>query len=77
MTEVIEKSGEEICSPRNQARHLYWQGWRISSIARFLGVSRGTVQGWKDAGKWAEAQPIERVEGALESRLVQLIFSRH
>ncbi|CAN7261892.1 terminase ATPase subunit family protein [Variovorax sp. LjRoot84] len=58
---------------RRSARHLYWQGWRISSIAEFLGIPRTTVHGWKDAEQWDKAQPIERVEGALEARLVQLI----
>ncbi len=55
------------------ARHLYWQGWRVSSIAEWIAEPRTTVHGWKDAEKWDEAQPIERVEGALEARLVQLI----
>ncbi len=45
----------------------------MSSIAEFLGVARSTVQTWKDADRWADAQPLDRVEGALESRLVQLI----
>lgn len=58
---------------RRTARHLYWQGWRISSIAQLLGLPRTTVHGWKDAEQWDKAQPIERVEGALEARLVQLI----
>lgn len=58
---------------RRTARHLYWQGWRLSSIAEFLTTPRSTLQGWKDAEKWEDAQPIQRVEGALECRLVQLI----
>lgn len=58
---------------RTTARHLYWQGWRISSIAEYLALPRTTVQTWKDAEKWGEAQAIDRVEGALEARLVQLI----
>ncbi|MBX9612416.1 MAG: terminase family protein [Burkholderiales bacterium] len=58
---------------RRRARDLYWQGWRITSVAEFLQVPRTTVHGWKDAEKWDAAQPIQRVEGALESRLVQLI----
>lgn len=58
---------------RRRARDLYWQGWRISSIAEYIGEPRTTVHGWKDAEKWDDAQPIQRVEGALESRLVQLI----
>ncbi|SFO51790.1 Uncharacterized protein YjcR [Variovorax sp. OK605] len=58
---------------RRAARNLYWQGWRISSIAEYLGQPRTTVHGWKDAEQWDKAQAIERVEGALETRLVQLI----
>jgi len=58
---------------RRAARNLYWQGWRISSIAEHLSEPRTTVHGWKDAEQWDKAQPVDRVEGALEARLVQLI----
>lgn len=64
---------DEQADVRRRARDLYWQGWRITSIAEFLKVPRTTVHAWKDAEKWDAAQPIQRVEGALESRLVQLI----
>lgn len=70
---VAEKPVAPVAERRRTARHLYWQGWRISSIAEFLGEPRTTVHGWKDAEQWDKAQPIERVEGALETRLVQLI----
>jgi uncharacterized protein YjcR len=73
MSEAIAQNAEEVSSQRRTARHLYWQGWRITSIAQFLTIPRTTVHAWKDAEKWDEAQPIERVEGALEARLVQLI----
>lgn len=59
---------------RRTARHLYWQGWRISSIAEYLSEPRSTVQGWKDAEEWDKAQPVQRVEGALETRLVKLVM---
>ncbi|NPC53908.1 terminase, partial [Corallococcus exiguus] len=59
---------------RRAARHLYWQGWRVSSIAEYIAEPRSTVQGWKDAEKWDEAQPAQRVEVALETRLVQLVM---
>ncbi|WP_295855132.1 terminase family protein [uncultured Xylophilus sp.] len=62
-----------IAEARRTARHLYWQGWRLSSIAEFIRHPRSTVQGWKEAEKWDEAQPVQRVEGALECRMVQLI----
>ncbi|MBK1711317.1 terminase ATPase subunit family protein [Rubrivivax gelatinosus] len=66
-------AAERSAGNRRAARHLYWQGWRISSIAEYLGEARTTVQTWKDAEAWDKAQPTERVEGALEARLVQLI----
>lgn len=56
------------------ARTLYWMGWRIKSIATFLELPRTTVQGWKDTCKWEEASALDRVEGSLECRMVQLIF---
>jgi uncharacterized protein YjcR len=59
---------------RREARHLYWQGWRISSIAEYIDEPRSTVQGWKDAEEWDKAQPVQRVEAALETRLVQLVM---
>ncbi|MCW5320535.1 terminase [Verminephrobacter aporrectodeae subsp. tuberculatae] len=59
---------------RRTARHLYWQGWRISSLAEYLGEPRSTVQGWKDAEQWDKTQPAQRVEAALETRLVQLVM---
>ncbi len=71
VAEAIEP--QPVVERRISARHLYWQGWRLSSIAEFLRIPRSTIQGWKDAEKWDEAQPVQRVEGALESRLVQLI----
>ena len=58
---------------RRVARNLYWQGWRITSIAEYLGEKRATVESWKQRDKWAEAPAIERVETSLEARLVQLI----
>ncbi|SEA50913.1 terminase ATPase subunit family protein [Variovorax sp. YR216] len=73
IAETAEATTAPVADRRRAARHLYWQGWRISSIAEFLGEPRTTVHGWKDAGQWDKAQPIERVEGALEARLVQLI----
>lgn len=58
---------------RRAARHLYWQGWRITDIAECIEEPRTTVHGWKEAEQWDKATPIQRVEGALETRLVQLI----
>lgn len=59
--------------PRRAARALYWQGWGVAQIAEHLGLPRATVSAWKRRDKWDDAAPIERVEGALEARMVQLI----
>ncbi|WP_369658376.1 terminase ATPase subunit family protein [Variovorax sp. V15] len=72
-SDVVEAPETPVVEQRRAARHLYWQGWRISSIAEHLGIPRTTVHGWKDAEQWDKAQPIQRVEGALEARMVQLI----
>lgn len=60
--------------PRTAARFLFWQGWRVKQIAEHLGVPGSTVYGWKDADMWEDDQPLDRVNGALEVRLVQLIL---
>lgn len=64
---------DTLDSPRLTARHLYWQGWRIARIAEFLDEPAATVHSWKKRDRWEEATPTQRVEGALEARLVQLI----
>ncbi|MEB0284901.1 terminase gpP N-terminus-related DNA-binding protein, partial [Sphingomonas sp. 10B4] len=58
---------------RRLARALYWQGWRISSIAQHLDIKRSTVQSWCDRDHWDKASVIEKIETALDARLVQLI----
>lgn len=55
------------------ARSLYWQGWRICRIAEELDIPRTTIDSWKTRDAWDQARPIDRVEGSLEARLVQLI----
>lgn len=60
--------------PRTAARFLFWQGWRVKHIAEKIGVPASTVYGWKDAEKWDEAQPIDRVNGAIEVRMIQLVL---
>jgi len=58
---------------RRLARFLYFQGWRVSSIAAHLGESRTTVTSWKARDKWEETPVIDRTEQAIEARLVQLV----
>lgn len=72
MLETALSIAPEI-DPRRAARTLYWQGWRVSSIARELGLKRPTVEAWKQRDEWEKASPVEKVEAALEARLAILI----
>jgi uncharacterized protein YjcR len=72
-TADISPALESNADPRRIARALFWQGWRVSSIARHLGEKRPTVEAWKQRDKWAEAPAIERIESSLETRLAVLI----
>ncbi|MEO6918616.1 MAG: terminase ATPase subunit family protein [Collimonas sp.] len=59
--------------PRRIAKHLYWQGWRVTSIAKHLGQKRTTIESWKTRDEWEKATSLEKIEVSLEARLVQLI----
>ncbi len=60
--------------PRNQARALYWQGYRIRKIAEILNTPEPTIASWKKRDGWDDAKPIDRVDALLEARLGQLIM---
>jgi uncharacterized protein YjcR len=64
---------ENNADPRRIARALYWQGWRVSSIARHIGENRSTVEAWKQRDKWAEASPVDTIELTTEMRVNALI----
>ncbi|MEO1852700.1 terminase family protein [Chromohalobacter sp.] len=70
----VDASLDGADSHRLSARHLYWMGWRISRIAEFLDLPRGTIASWKQREAWDDASPTQRIEGALEARMVQLIW---
>lgn len=59
---------------RRQAKFLYWMGWRVTEIAEHLGEKEKTVHTWKSRDEWDRADNVERIGGALEQRLVQLIL---
>lgn len=59
---------------RRMAKFLYWQGWGVTAIAEHLGERRPTVASWQRRDRWSEAPVIERIEGAAEYRLIQLII---
>lgn len=55
------------------ARSLFWQGWSVSAIADYMAIPRSTIESWKQREHWEDARPIDRVDAALETRLLQLI----
>ncbi|RAN42364.1 terminase, partial [Herbaspirillum rubrisubalbicans] len=71
--EDIKDHIDQAAEPRQVARRLYFEGWRISSIARHLKIKRSTVNSWKHRDEWEKVSRLERVEIALEARIVQLI----
>lgn len=59
---------------RRQAKFLYWMGWRVCEIAEALEEKEKTLHSWKTRDEWDRADCVERIGGALEARLVQLIL---
>ena len=49
-------------------------GWRICEIAEATGEKDKTLHSWKTRDEWDRADNVERIGGALEARLVQLIL---
>lgn len=52
---------------------MYWAGYKLAHIARMLDVKVPTLNSWKRRGKWDEASPVERIEDALEARMILLV----
>ncbi|WP_175815544.1 terminase ATPase subunit family protein [Burkholderia diffusa] len=72
MLETTDQSKREK-DVRTIARSLYWQGWRVSSIARHLELKYATVASWCRREQWKEATAQERVAATAEARMVVLI----
>ena len=59
--------------PRIAARQLYWQGWRITDIAKTLNVNPNNVYSWKNRENWDGGTPMQRINISAEIRLHALI----
>lgn len=59
--------------PRKAARALFFQGWRVSSIARHMGIKRATVEAWKQRDGWQKVHPLDTVESTIEMRMNALV----
>lgn len=71
--DAVVTAAAEAQDPRRRARSLFWQGYKIAYIARELGVKESTVSSWKRRDKWNETHPLDRVEDAIEARLIHLV----
>lgn len=60
-------------TPLARAKNLYFQGYRVSEIARRLGVKPSTIHSWKRREQWDENDALRRVEYVAEQRLMRLI----
>ncbi len=59
---------------RRHAKFLYWTGWRVTDIADYLDEKEKTVHSWKSRDEWDRAEVVDRVDGAIEARMVQLVI---
>lgn len=59
---------------RRHAKFLYWTGWRVTDIADYLNEKEKTVHSWKSRDEWDRAEVVDRVDGAIEARMVQLVI---
>ena len=72
----VQKSAQQLASqhdPRRRAKLLDFQGWRVTAIAQYLDLQRSTVDSWRCRDAWEQAPPLERIECAIEARLVDLV----
>lgn len=70
----MNTTAQPTTDSRRHAKFLYWTGWRITDIADYLDEKEKTVHSWKARDEWDRADNVERIGGALEARLVQLIL---
>ncbi|EBU6739560.1 oxidoreductase, partial [Salmonella enterica subsp. enterica serovar Adelaide] len=72
----MELSENDI-DPRRQAMYLYWQGYRISRIAEYLGEKPATVHSWKRRDGWENYSPLQQIEHTTAARYNQLVGKSH
>lgn len=65
---------ELVFDSRLKAKFLSWLGWRNANIAEALGENENTIASWKARDKWDKAMGDNRVEQALQIRLMTLVM---
>lgn len=73
MANPFNLSPQANVEPRIAARQLYWQGHRITDIARALGLKPPTIYSWKTRDNWDGGTPMQRIAASAETRLHALI----
>jgi len=71
---MTTETESRLLDNRRHARFLYWTGWRITDIADFLEEKEKTVHSWKSRDEWDRAEVIDRINGSIEARMVQLVI---
>ncbi|EAW1261751.1 terminase family protein [Salmonella enterica] len=59
--------------PRRLAMLYYWQGYRITRIAEFLGEKPSTIHSWKRRDGWDNYSPLQQVEYTTAARYNRLV----
>ena len=54
--------------------YLFFQGYPLRAIAELLQTPEGTVSTWKKRDGWEDIKPIDRVDSAIEARMIQLVM---
>jgi len=58
---------------RDEAKLLYFQGWRVKQIAKRLNEKATTVHSWKRRDGWDSTPEVQRVEFSITARICQLV----
>lgn len=65
---------ELVFDNRLKAKFLCWLGWRNADIATALDENENTIASWKSRDKWEQIHGENRVEQALQIRLMTLVM---
>lgn len=74
---TTQTTEHRLLDNRRYARFLYWMGWRVTDIADFLEEKEKTVHSWKSRDEWDRSEVVDRVDGAIEARMVQLVIKEN
>lgn len=53
---------------------MYFMGHQVNEIAKALNLPVSTISSWKNRGLWDDVKPIDRVNAAIEARMIQLVM---